>query len=80
MDEDKEKIIEKRYIEVNSSAKQRFLHGVLGGIGWGIGLTLGTAAIIVIVSFFASKIDFVPILGQFFADVINESQQNLRTR
>lgn len=78
--EDKQKVVEKYYIEIPASVKKRILLGIAGGIGWGIGLTLGTAAIIVIVSFFASKIDFVPILGQFFADVINESQQNLRTR
>ena len=80
MAEDKEKVIEKRYIEINSSGKQRFLHGLLGGIGWGIGLTLGTAAIIVVMGFFASKINFVPILGQFLADVIKESQANLHLR
>ena len=78
--EDKAKIIEKRYIEINSSGKQRFFFGLLGGIGWGIGLTLGTAAIIVTMSFFASKINFVPILGQFLADVIKESQANLHLR
>ncbi len=80
MPEDKQKVVEKYYIETTASIKKRLLLGIAGGIGWGIGLTLGTAAIIVLVSFFVSKIDFVPVLGQFFADVINESQQNLRTR
>ena len=82
MDENKkqEKVVEKYYIEVSASAKKRFLIGLAGGVGWGIGLTIGTAGIIYIVGIFVSKIDFVPILGQFAADVIKAAQENLRTR
>ena len=80
MAEDRQKVVEKYYIETTASIKKRLLLGISGGIGWGIGLTLGTAAIIVALGFFASKIDFVPILGQFLADVIKESQSNLRIR
>ena len=77
---EKEKIIEKYYIEVGASAKKRFLIGFAGGIGWGIGLTLGTAAIIYIAGIFVSKVDFVPVFGKFAADVINSAQSNLITR
>ena len=80
MDEDKQNIIEKRYIEVNSSSKQKFLQGVLGGLGWGIGITLGTTVILAILGFVVSKIDFIPILGQFSANVIKAAQQNLNAR
>ncbi|OGD97896.1 hypothetical protein A3A49_02750 [Candidatus Curtissbacteria bacterium RIFCSPLOWO2_01_FULL_38_11b] len=80
MAEDKPKTIEKYYIETTASLKKRLLLGITGGIGWGIGLTLGTAAVIVSLGFFVSKIDFVPILGQFLSDVIKESQNNLRIR
>lgn len=80
MPEDKQKIVEKYYIETTSSFKRRLLLGIIGGIGWGIGLTLGTAALVVALGFFVSKIDFVPILGQFLADVVKESQTNLRIR
>lgn len=80
MAETQQKVVEKNYIEVAGSAKKRLLLGLIGGIGWGIGLTLGTAVVLVLLGFFASKIDFVPILGQFSADVIKEAQTNLRTR
>ncbi len=80
MAETQQKVVEKNYIEVTASAKKRFLLGLVGGIGWGIGLTLGTAAILVVLGFFVSKIDFVPILGQLSADVIKEAQINLRIR
>lgn len=75
-----EKVVEKHYIEVSPSGIKRFLLGLAGGLGWGVGLTIGTAAIIAILSFFASKIDFVPIFGQFLADVIQAAQSNLKTR
>jgi len=82
MDENKQqgKIVEKYYIEVSASAKKRFLIGLAGGIGWGIGLTVGTAAIIYVVGIFVSKIDFVPVFGKFAAEVIKSAQSNLTTR
>lgn len=80
MDEQKEKIIEKRYIEVNPSARLRFLYGLLGGIGWGIGLSIGTTAILYLIGIFVSKINFIPVLGQFLAEVIKSAQGNLNTR
>lgn len=78
--EPREKIIEKRYIEVNPSFTMRFIHGLLGGIGWGIGLTIGTAIIIYVLGIVISRIDFVPIFGQFLSDVIKSAQGNLNTR
>lgn len=80
MAQDKQKIVEKYYIETTASFKRRLFLGIIGGIGWGVGLTLGTAAVIVTLGFFVSKIDFVPILGQFLADIVRESQSNLRIR
>lgn len=77
---EKEKVIEKYYIEVNPSARIRFINGLLGGIGWGIGLSIGTAVILYMVGIIIAKIDFVPILGQFLADVIKSSQGTLNTR
>ena len=75
-----QKVVEKYYIEVSPSAKKRFLIGLAGGIGWGIGLTLGTAAIIYVVGILVSKVDFVPVFGKFAADVIKSAQSNLTTR
>lgn len=75
-----QKVVEKYYIEVSASAKKRFLIGLAGGIGWGIGLTMGTAAIIYVVGIFVSKIDFVPVFGKFAAEVIKSAQNNLTTR
>ena len=75
-----QKVVEKYYIEVSPSAKKRFLIGLAGGIGWGVGLTLGTAVLLYIISFAASQIDFVPFIGKFAAEVIKSAQENLSTR
>lgn len=80
MEQNQEKIIEKNYIEVEVSGRKKFLHGLLAGLGWGLGVTLGTALFLVLIGFIVSKIDFVPILGQFFADVIRASQSNLTSK
>lgn len=78
--EETRRVIEKRYIEVNPSARLRFLYGLLGGIGWGVGLTIGTGVILYVVGILVSKIDFIPVLGQFLAEVIKSAQGNLNTR
>ena len=72
--------VEKYYIEVSASPLKRFIISLVGGIGWGVGLTIGTGVIIYLLSFFIAKIDFVPILGSFLADVIKSAQGNLNTR
>ena len=71
------KIVEKHYIEVSPSPLTKFLNGLIGGIGWGVGLTIGTGVLLYILTFVIAKIDFVPILGQFLADVIKSAQGNL---
>lgn len=70
-----EKVIEKHYIEVNPSGFRKFLHGLLGGLGWGIGITVGTTAIIVALGFLVSRVDFVPIIGNYLNQVVEKSIQ-----
>lgn len=78
--EQSRRIVEKHYIEVNTSGAHRFWMGVLGGIGWGVGVTLGTAALIILIGYFVSRIDWVPILGQFFQNVIDSASSQTTPR
>lgn len=80
MPEEKIKLVEKHYIEIPGSAKRKFINGLLGGLGYGIGLTLGTTLFFIILGVFLSKIDLQPILGNFLADIIKSAQPNLRTK
>ena len=77
---DEQKPIEKYYIESSQSGRRRFLLGLVGGLGWGIGITIGTSLLLLLIGFIVSKIDFVPILGNFLAQVIESAQTNFKTR
>ena len=77
---DEQKTVEKYYIEVSQSGRQRFLLGLIGGLGWGIGITIGTSLLLLLIGFIVSKIDFVPVLGNFLAQVIESAQTNFKTR
>jgi ABC-type transport system involved in multi-copper enzyme maturation permease subunit len=54
---------------VYRSRKKILFDNFLGGIVWSLGVWLGTTIIIGIVALFASNIDFVPIIGDFVAEV-----------
>ncbi|OGD83795.1 hypothetical protein A3J17_03930 [Candidatus Curtissbacteria bacterium RIFCSPLOWO2_02_FULL_40_11] len=73
MTDAKQKIVEKYYIEITPSWKKRFLISFAGGIGWGLGVLVSSTIIIAIITYFISKIDFIPILGQFLNDITTSS-------
>ena len=68
-----EKIVEKYYLEINNSYFKKFLTGIVGGLGAGLGLTIGTALVL----YFVNLFDFVPVIGEFIAQ-ISESAKNTR--
>ncbi len=78
--DEKTKVIEKYYIEVAASSRKKFITGLLGGLGYGLGLALGTSIFFLIIGVFVSKIDLEPIIGKFLADVIKAAQPNLKVR
>ena len=80
MTEQNQKIVEKYYIEVNAKPINRFFIGLVGGIGWGVGLTVGTGLVIYLLTFAISKIDLVPVFGSFLADVIQTAQSDLQAK
>ncbi|HSX19226.1 MAG TPA: DUF5665 domain-containing protein [Candidatus Saccharimonadales bacterium] len=74
------KTVEKHYIEVNPSKWSKFVTGLLSGFGYGIGLTLGTAVFLLIIGVIISKVNFVPIFGNFLSDVIKSAQGSLLSK
>lgn len=42
----------------------------LGGIAWGLGVTVGLGVVFAILGFVISRIDFVPIIGGFFQQIL----------
>lgn len=60
-----------KHDHVKRSTKEIFLNNLLGGFAWGIGLTIGLAVFVAILSIISAKIDFVPIVGDFVSNVVN---------
>lgn len=50
--------------------KKMILDNFLGGISWSVGVWVGTTFIIALLVFFFSKIDFIPVIGDFVGKVM----------
>ena len=51
--------------------KQIVTNNFLGGIAWGVGVTIGLTLFFGVLAFVSSHINFVPIVGDFVSGVIN---------
>lgn len=60
-----------KFEQVNRSKREIILNNFIGGISWGIGVTIGLAIFIGVLTLIAKNIDFVPIVGDFIAQIIN---------
>ena len=59
------------------SKKQIFINNFIGGIAWAFGSVVGLAIIFAIIGYFLARVDFVPIVGNFFTNVIkNVAEKN----
>lgn len=57
--------------KVYRSKKEIILHNFLGGIAWGLGVTVGLSIVITLLSFIGSKVNFIPFIGEFISQIIN---------
>ena len=64
------------YEQVHLGKKKVFFNNLLGGIAWGIGATLGASIILYILGFVISKLDFVPVIGDFVLRISEFVEQN----
>lgn len=54
-------------------------HNFLGGIAWGLGITIGAAIILAFGGFLISQINLIPIIGEYVKDIA-EYVQNASSR
>lgn len=57
--------------KVYRSKKEIILHNFLGGIAWGLGVTIGLSVVLAILGFIFSKVDFIPVIGGFITQIVN---------
>ncbi len=51
--------------KIHRSKKEIFVNNFIGGIAWALGATVGIA----IIGFLITKVDLVPIVGNFITEV-----------
>lgn len=67
-----------KYKNIDRPISKMLLFNFLGGIAWGLGVLIGTTIIFALIGIFVTKIDFIPIFGEFAARVIKSAQVNLQ--
>ena len=67
------------HTRIHISTGKVILNNFLGGLAWGFGTVLGATVVVALVLFVLSKLDTVPIIGDFFSNILQEIQtQNTR--
>jgi hypothetical protein len=63
--------VENKHLNINRPKRIIFTNNFIGGIAWGLGVTVGLSFFIGILAFVGSRIDLVPVVGDFASKVIN---------
>jgi len=63
--------VEEKHLNINRTKKAIFTNNFIGGIAWGLGVTVGLSVFIGVLAFIGSRIDLVPVVGDFASKVIN---------
>lgn len=64
------------YEKVERSKKHIIINNFIGGISWGLGVTIGVGILLTILGFFLSKVNLVPFIGQFLSASIDSAFKN----
>lgn len=61
---------------IHKTKKEIFFNNFLGGIAWGLGATVGVSIFFAVLAFLVSKINLIPVVGNFVTGVIGYILQN----
>lgn len=64
------------YEHIHKTKKEIFFNNFLGGIAWGLGATVGVSIFFTFFAFLLSKINLIPVVGNFVTGVIGYILQN----
>ncbi len=68
------------YTKVHLSPARLMLNNFLGGLAWGFGTVLGATIVVATVLFILSKLNTIPLIGDFVSRILEqiELRQTLR--
>ncbi len=70
----------KRFKKIDTDNTRHFKDGIVIGIGWAIGVTIGFAIIATLLVLVFNWLGGLPIIGTFFASVIESTLEQLYKR
>ena len=66
------------YKKIFMNKKQIIINNFIGGVAWGFGATIGLALVLALLGFLVGRVDLVPIVGDFFANILEYAQKSPR--
>lgn len=66
-----------RQIWEKISLKRTFIQGLVAGVGWGLGVTVGAVILLGVLSWILSLLGGLPLIGSFLADIISATREAL---
>lgn len=61
---------------VHGKIKQIVINNFIGGIFWGLGATIGASIVLAFSGIILSKVNLIPIVGDFVLQITNFVNQN----
>lgn len=65
--------IKERFNQIYRPRREIFLNNFLGGVAWSLGTLVGAAIIVGIIGFFLSRVNLIPLIGSWLAQIIQEA-------
>ena len=64
------------HYDVHRSRKKMLLDNCIGGIAWGFGTVIGGTLVILLIGYILSKVELIPIIGDWIRAITEEVQRH----
>jgi hypothetical protein len=72
-----ERLNNHKFLRVHDSYRKMMFYQLLRGISFGLGSVMGATILVSFVGFWLSKIEFVPLIGDYAAQIATEIMQEM---
>ena len=67
-----------KYLNPHKSRKAIMFDNFLGGLFWSLGTFIGLGLLTVVTGYFLSRIDLVPIIGKWMAEILQNATSQIQ--